>query len=105
MARFQSPPRPAFPLWHQMVTNNLLRSNNSAIDPCALVKTPHKAHAFAMTPLTNAERTHSLTRIAGALDRQRDEATRAGSDLLAYLIGRAMEEATSQLSESKELVA
>ena len=46
-----------------------------------------------MTPLTQSERRHALTRIASELDRQQQEARRAGADRLAFLIVNAMNEA------------
>lgn len=51
-----------------------------------------------------SERTRTLARITGVLESQKNEATRAGLDLLAYLIGRAMDEAASELAESEEAV-
>ena len=57
-----------------------------------------------MTPLSHVERTHALTRIAGALDRQRDEARSAGADLLAFLIAKAIEEVTNQLDLHRDAV-
>lgn len=71
---------------------------------CPVVHLRDKAHAFSMTPLTNAERMDSLTRIAGMLDRQKEEALRAGLDVLANLIGRALEEATRQLGGAEKTV-
>jgi hypothetical protein len=52
-----------------------------------------------MTPLTQSERRHALTRIASELDRQQQEARRAGADRLAFLIVNAMNEARALLAK------
>ena len=51
-----------------------------------------------MEQLATIERRHSLVRMSGALERQRDEALRAGAAKLAQLIAGAIAEASILLA-------